>query len=372
MLTVFTLHHHNKNMPSKLHLNHSGSTPSGTATATNGNARSRMTSGLKRQPLNGLLAGIITALSLAACSASPNADKPSAGIASLSTATAPLLPAPAKIPTRVGKLAVWDTGPVGAKGETIVLWPSILSDHRIYRRQIEAWRGQHRLIVIDGPGHGQSGPAPGPFSMADCGQALTEVLDTLGINTPVVVMGTSWGGLVAGEFALAQAKRTRAVVMLNTPVFTAPDGPGFSDRFVVWGAKWIHGTQLYRDGVARAFFLPATRENGSLLMDDFHQHLRNADGAALAQSVRSVLIDREALAPRMRGIAAPTLFVVGKQDSMYPMDTLREAAATLPKGRFEILDTAHISVVDRPDDVTKLVDRFVAQIRQSDSHQPAR
>lgn len=349
-------------MYSKPHLNLSGRTPSGTATATHGNAPSHMTSGLKRQPLNGLLAGIITTLSLAACSASPNAEKPTAGIAPSSTATAPLLPAPAKIPTRVGKLAVWDTGPVGAKGETIVLWPSILSDHRIYRRQIEAWRGQHRLIVIDGPGHGQSGPAPGPFSMADCGQALTEILDNLSINTPVVVMGTSWGGLVAGEFALAQTKRTRAVVMLNTPVFTAPDGPGFTDRFVVWGAKWIHGTQLYRDGVTRAFFLPATREKGGQLMDDFHQHLRNADGDGLSQSVRSVLIERQALAPRMRSIAAPTLFVVGKQDAMYPMDTLREAALTLPKGRFEILDTAHISVVDTPEKVTELVNGFLATL----------
>jgi pimeloyl-ACP methyl ester carboxylesterase len=54
--------------------------------------------------------------------------------------------------------------------------------------------------------------------MAQCGQALGEVLDALGITQPVVVIGTSWGGLVAGEFALAQPKRTLAVVMLNTPV----------------------------------------------------------------------------------------------------------------------------------------------------------
>jgi pimeloyl-ACP methyl ester carboxylesterase len=100
----------------------------------------------------------------------------------------------------------------------IVLWPSILADHRIYRAPIEAWRGRHRLVVIDGPGHGDSGPAPGPFTMAQCGQALGEVLDALGITQPVVVIGTSWGGLVAGEFALAQPKRTLAVVMLNTPV----------------------------------------------------------------------------------------------------------------------------------------------------------
>jgi pimeloyl-ACP methyl ester carboxylesterase len=242
----------------------------------------------------------------------------------------------------------------------LVLWPSILSDHRIYRAQIEAWRGRHRLVVVDGPGHGDSGPAPGPFTMADCGEALREVLDALGIDRPVVVVGTSWGGLVAGEFALARPQRTRAVVMLNTPVYTAPSGPRFGDRFVAWGARWIHGTGLYRDGVARAFLLPATRERGGTTLDDFHRHLREADGAALARSVRAVLIEREPLAPRMRDIAAPTLFIAGRHDEMYPLEGLRDAAATLPRGRFEVLETAHISVMDAPAQATALIDGFLA------------
>lgn len=169
---------------------------------------------------------------------------------------APLLPPPRKVPTRVGKLAVRDTGPGATSGEVIVLWPSILSDHRIYRTPIEAWQGRHRLVVVDGPGHGDSGPAPGPFTMADCGRAIGEVLEALGVAQPVVLIGTSWGGLAAGELALAQPERTRAVVMLNTPVHTPPGGPGFGDRFVTWGARWIHTTGLYRDGVARAFFCP--------------------------------------------------------------------------------------------------------------------
>ena len=272
---------------------------------------------------------------------------------------APMLPAPAMVPTRVGKLAVRDTGPGATSGEVIVLWPSILSDHRIYRTPIEAWRGRHRLIVVDGPGHGDSGPAPGPFSMADCGQAIGEVLEALRVAQPVILVGTSWGGLAAGEFALAQPERTRAVVMLNTPVHTAPGGPGFSDRFVAWGARWIHATGLYRDGVARAFFLAATRKRGGPLMEDFHQHLQQADGPALARSVRSVLIEREPLAPRMAGIAAPTLFVAGRQDGMYPLEGLRSAAAALPQGRFEVLDTAHISVVDAPEQTTALIDSFL-------------
>jgi hypothetical protein len=33
-----------------------------------------------------------------------------------------------------------------------VLWHAILTDHRLHQAQIEAWRGRHRLIVIDGLG----------------------------------------------------------------------------------------------------------------------------------------------------------------------------------------------------------------------------
>lgn len=273
--------------------------------------------------------------------------------------TKSLLPPARQVITRVGTLAVRDTGPTDPQGQTIVLWPSILADYRIYRHPIEVWRGWHRIIAIDGPGHGDSGQSPGAFSMHDCGQALGEVLDALTLSEPVVVVGTSWGGLVAGEFALLQPKRTLAVVMLNTPVIKARDGPSLSDRFVVWGARWIHSTAAYRNGVAKAFFLPTTIARGGVAQEDFHHHLRQADGAALAQAVRSVLIDREPLADRMNGIKAPTLFVAGRQDSMYPVDALKRASEALPKGHFEVLDTAHISVVDDPVSVTARIDDFL-------------
>ena len=272
------------------------------------------------------------------------------------------VPPARQVATTIGHLAVRDIGPAGLSGEVIVLWPSILADHRIYRPWIDAWRERHRLVVVDGPGHGDSGPAPGPFTMAQCGRALTEVLDVLGITRRVVVVGTSWGGLVAGEFALDQPQRTRAVVMLNAPVFKLPGGPGLGDRFVAWGARWMHVMRLYRDGVARAFFLPATRARGGPLLEDFHRHLREADGAALSQAVRSVLIDREPLAPRMMGITVPTLFVAGRHDAMYPVESLRAAASVLPHGRFEVLDTAHISVVDAPERTMALIDGFLASL----------
>ena len=286
-------------------------------------------------------------------------------------AMASLLPPARQVSTCVGALAVRDTGQVELQGQTIVLWPSILADHRIYRHQVQAWKGRHRIIAIDGPGHGESGRSPDSFSMHDCGQALGQVLDTLTISEPVVVVGTSWGSLVAGELALAQPRRILALVMLNTPVLKAPEGPNLKDRFVVWGARWIHSMAAYRSGVAKAFFLPATIERGGIVQEDFHEHLRHADGAGLSQAVRSVLIDREPLAHRMSGIKAPTLFVAGRRDAMYHVDALKRAAEALPNGHFEVLDTAHISVVDDPLGVAALIDDFLQSHTQLSRERPS-
>ena len=270
------------------------------------------------------------------------------------------LPPARRIDTAVGSLAVIDSA-AGESGETIVLWPSILADHHIYQGPIASWWGKHRLVIIDGPGHGDSGPAPAPFTMKQCGEAVAEILYQLDISTPVIFIGSSWGGLVAGEFAIDQPSRTKAVVMMNTPVHNDQHSLKLGDRFVVWGARWLHKTRIYQEGVARSFFLPDTCQRGGPVIEAFYRHLGNADGAALALSVRSVMLEREPLAPRMGNINAPTLFIAGRFDAMYPPDSLRQAVSCLPNGRFEILDTSHISVVDEPEKTTQLIEQFIEQ-----------
>ena len=267
------------------------------------------------------------------------------------------------IPTKVGRLAVYDTGMPGhSAGSTqvLVLWPSVLADHRIYDALVGALRARHRLILIDGPGHGASGASAGTFSMAHCADAVVQVLDSLEIVQPVVCIGTSWGGLVAGEFALSHSDRTRAVVMLNTPVYRS-NAP-WRDGFVTWGARWLKCTNVYVQGVAEAYFMPETRKREAVFMDEFGKHIQRARGAALARAVRSVLLERGDLASRLQSIVAPTLFIAGTHDPMYPVDDLRRAAARLPHGCFVALPTAHLSVVDAPVETTRAINCFLDEL----------
>jgi len=124
-------------------------------------------------------------------------------------------------------------------------------------------------------------------------------------------------------------------------------------------------TDLTQERIARSFFLRPTLQRGGLTQQDFHEHLRDVDGRALSQAVQAVLIDREPLAPRMNQIKAQTLFVAGRHDAMYPADALRVATQALPHGRFVELDTAHISVVDEPEQVTELINDFLRQLPHS-------
>jgi pimeloyl-ACP methyl ester carboxylesterase len=108
--------------------------------------------------------------------------------------------------------------------------------------------------------------------------------------------------------------------------------------------------------------MPETRKREIVFMNEFRKHIRHARGTALAQAVRSVLLERDDLASRLQNITAPTLFVAGTHDSMHPVDDLRRAAARLPRGRFVELPTAHLSVVDAPTETTRAIVSFLEEL----------
>ncbi len=117
-------------------------------------------------------------------------------------------------------------------------------------------------MIIDGQGNGDSGPATAPSTIKQCGQAMADILNQLGVSTSAILVGCSWGGLVAGEFAIDHPLRSNAVVMMNTPVHNDQHGLKLNDRFVVWSARWLHKTRVYQEGVARSFFLLDTCQRG--------------------------------------------------------------------------------------------------------------
>jgi len=98
-------------------------------------------------------------------------------------------------------------------------------------------------------------------------------------------------------------------------------------------------------------------------MSEFRKHIRRARGTALAQAVRSVLLERDDLASRLQSIAAPTLFVAGNRTTPCTQSMICAAPPlNCREVRFVELPTAHLSVVDAPTETTRAIISFLDEL----------
>lgn len=279
------------------------------------------------------------------------------------TSSVPGLGKPMITVTAVGDVASWEVQGAPPNATPLVLWPSIFADHTMYQGVVERLRSKYRIVLIDGPGHGASGAPPAQgFTMAQCAAAAKQVVDARGLQR-VAVGGTSWGGLVGVEFAVAYPEATVAVVALNTPFLVPEEGPGMADRMITFGSRHVLNTSLFSWGVSGSFFLPATRDANPVELQNFRQHLAQADGKALSTAVRSVLLDRTSSVPLLSQVRAPTLVVAGREDAMYPHEVQAKLAASMPKATYALLPAQHLAAVDVPADVASLIDQFLTKLR---------
>lgn len=96
-------------------------------------------------------------------------------------------------------------------GPTMVCWPSLMMDGTMWQYQHKHFAPTHRVVLIDSPGHGKSDALRKIIDLKDCSDALVEILDTLDIDKCVLV-GNSWGGMLAGVFPAYYPQRTTAAI----------------------------------------------------------------------------------------------------------------------------------------------------------------
>lgn len=86
---------------------------------------------------------------------------------------------------------------IGGEGPVILFWPSLLMTGSMWAAQAEYFADRYTVILVDLPGHGDSQSLTRMFRFEDCAHAITQILDSLGIERAHVV-GNSWGGMIGG------------------------------------------------------------------------------------------------------------------------------------------------------------------------------
>jgi 3-oxoadipate enol-lactonase len=224
------------------------------------------------------------------------------------------------------------------------------------------------LVLVHGLGYGSWGwgPAaealgrdfalvlhdnPGVDSVAAMAEALARTLDEAGVER-ANVLGTSLGGMVAQEFALAFPERVERLVL----VCTTPGGarafpmPEQTVRLMQEAASLPPELALRR-------FVENALANGSLADEIYRLRLENPPDPAgwLAQASAGAAFDAY---DRLGGLGAPTLVLHGTSDTVVDVRNADLLGSLIPDARIELFDGGgHLFFWEQPD-------RFAAAVKE--------
>jgi 3-oxoadipate enol-lactonase len=251
--------------------------------------------------------------------------------------------------TRLGRLFYDEHGEPSRPGEpAIVLLHGLLFDGGMWRGQLEALSARGRVIVIDGPGHGKSEPPP-RFTMEEHADALYDALGELAVECALLV-GLSWGGMVAMRLALQHPEKVAGLALLDTSAEPQTIVERLRYRAFIAVHRRLgvpHG--MFVEEVAPLMFAPRTLAERPELLEATYRRTMGFDREGVARAALAVVVRRKNILDKVGRIRVPTLVMCGREDRAAPPEKSENLARTIPGARLVILEgVGHMSTLEDP------------------------
>ena len=272
--------------------------------------------------------------------------------------------------TRLGgtDVAYVDLGPARSTDEHPVVFVHGLSGQwQNWLENMPRMALERRVIALDLPGFGVSGPAAGDVSISGYGQLVEQLCDHLGLGA-VTLVGNSMGGFIAAETAIQFPARVERLVLVSAAGISSVDekaAPVLTLGRVgaaVMAAGVPYGRRIAARPVARHLALGLVARHPSLLAPDlaYEGFMKGSATVGFNDALRAVL--GYDFRHRLPEIACPTLIVWGEQDAVIPVRDAQVFERLIPDSRKVVMrDTGHISMAERPQAFNELLVDFVAE-----------
>jgi 3-oxoadipate enol-lactonase len=244
------------------------------------------------------------------------------------------------------------------RGSPLVLVHGLADDHRAWRRVLPHLVLEHRVVLYDFRGHGESSLGRPAGTLTQLAGDLVALLDAIGLGKTSLA-GFSLGGTIVMRFAIDHPDRVDRLV----PVAT-------SSRVGRAAAEWYVDRAAMADGGPEQL-LPHleqdTREQFASAPELAAEHMlirrqSTADPRGYANACRAMARLRdEPLDPELGAIGAPTLVVAAKDDKLCPPRAAEIIASGIRGSRVEVVPASgHQLPVQQPDALAGLMVEFLA------------
>ena len=257
----------------------------------------------------------------------------------------------------------------------IVLLHGLASTSRIWIMMAPLLARRYRVLALDQRGHGESAKPDGLYDFKAVVGDLAAFVDATGLDRPVIV-GHSWGGNVALEYAATHPRRTGALILTDGGFLEISGRPGatweraeqemappelthLTPEQLIEGAKRWELGRIWRDEVQAALLANfEVTEDGTV-----RPYLNRANHM---QIVRALWDQRPS--ELYRRVRAPVLFVAAQREAEGRaaewVSMKREAIARAQQMLADcevrwFEDTIHDIPLQRPVELARTIETFV-------------
>lgn len=255
---------------------------------------------------------------------------------------------------------------IDGTGEPLIFIHGNFNDHHIWDEQADYFSRHAQVIRYDLRGYGQSSTPTASFSHVD---DLKRLIGHLNLDKAILV-GSSMGGGIALDFALAYPERVRGLV-LAAPSVTTQRYP----LSMLWkGIKNFYQLQLRGSGSAIeafiqdpywSYFFPSAQNMAA--REQVLQNVRNPNNFCrfpphLAISARISTIKR------LDELQVPALIIASDRDHPFNLKTADELGRRMPQATSEIIkDCGHLPFIEKAEEFNQTVFTFIQPILRKTS-----
>ena len=210
------------------------------------------------------------------------------------------------------------------------------------------------VITFDVPGVGHS-PSPDlPYRLTGIAHLAGRVLDHFG-HDQADILGVSWGGAVAQQFARSHSERCRRLILCATSTGTimVPSNPLVALKMAT---PLRYTNKGYARRIAGEIYGGDFRRNPDLALQTF-EHIKWQ--SRLGYYLQLVAAAGWTSVHWLHKLRQPTLVMAGSDDPLVPLLNAKLLHALIPHSELQVFDCGHLFLITRAKESALAINEFL-------------
>jgi poly(3-hydroxyalkanoate) depolymerase len=244
----------------------------------------------------------------------------------------------------------------GHNGTPVILCNGIGASLELLQPLVDHLSPTRTIVRLDVPGTGRSPTPTLPHTFPGLARALGCLLDRRDYRH-TAILGFSWGGALAQQFALQNPRRCRRLILVATATgaIMVPASPTTLAKAVA--PRLFRDPDCFMSMAAQIF--GGSIDSSTATIAALSQHMRPTSWRGYTYQLLAVAAWNSLFALPL--VRQPTLIIAGTDDHIVPVANAHIMNALLPHSRLHLHHGGHLDLVTRPELFGPLIDAFLDQ-----------